>query len=171
MAGGDRAQGLASCWAPGTRGLHSLNPTGWCGVPRTALPCCRALEGAGSQAAVLCSANSWLLSNEVEREETRQEALPTHSAPLPASGLSGQHPAETGPTVHILALPPSRGGKARPEACAGSDQSELAWLLPSPPDCSPRCHPGKQGLPFVPLQCQFSYRGPPGCGPCDSGVS
>lgn len=75
MAGGDLAQGLVPCWAPGTLGL-----------PRTALPRCRAPEGAGSQAAVLRSANSWLLSDEVEREETWQEALPTHSAPLPASG-------------------------------------------------------------------------------------
>lgn len=86
MAGGDLAQGLAPCWAPGTLGLPSLNPAGWYGVPRTALPRSRALEGAGSQAAVLRSANSWLLGNEVEREETWQEALPTHSAPLPASG-------------------------------------------------------------------------------------
>lgn len=64
------AQGLAPCWADETLGLTGLSPARlvWSPLHRRR----RAPESAGSWVEVLGSANAWLLSNEVEREETWQ---------------------------------------------------------------------------------------------------
>lgn len=51
----------------------ALRPEGWHRAPGGLPPryCRAAEEGTGHQAAALCLANSWLLSDEVEREEAQ----------------------------------------------------------------------------------------------------
>lgn len=130
--------------------------------PRTTLPgCCRAVEGAGGPAVVLCSANSWLLSNEVEREETQPEgtahplsftavgslwgssSAQHQNAEWTVSSRGKTHPANTG-SSHLQGE-----GRRNPRAYAGSDQSELAWLLPTNPlSCTPLLTPEKQDFPL-----------------------
>lgn len=161
--------GVRPCGASWTLDLSSLSPV-WLGQsPGTTLPKrCWATEGAGSQAAVLRSASSWLLRDEVEKSHG-EKALSTHSPchcgqprdrPGPQAQPSAQHqnaerqwPAEARPTGQTPALVTFKVRQGDPAACTGSDQSEPAWLLPrNPRSCCFCRHLGSGTSLLLPLQ-------------------